>query len=455
MTSCAHCSRLWLISFVTLFLAVVQLYAQNTAFSFQGNLQNAGTPSNGNFDFEFLLFDSLAGGSQIGATQTHTNVTVANGLFSVSLDFGSAFPGANRFLEIRVRPAGGGPFTALNPRQQIASSPYSIKSISADVAANASNLNNQPASFYQNAGNLTAGTIADARIGSNIARRDVSNTFTSQNIFTSNANEFRGDGANITNINAGSISFGTIGDGFLSANIPRLSAANNFSNQNNFGFSGRTLQIRNDGGIVPGFNLTGTGGNLGILRLRNSLEVWPSDDLSRGSRIDLRNNAGSATVVLNGTNGTVDAANLPAFKGVQTFRDPRNLAAGIDVAGGTFADLESMTVNVPANGFLVITATANVGILTVQPVAGVGSAWLKLEETTGAPVQLTEVGKTIFVNASQVGTVETLAISWSIPVVAGTRSFKTILTVPTGNPAPAPLKVWTTTLNAIFVGRGM
>src|SRR5947208_465408 len=34
----------------------------------------------------------------------------------------------------------------------------------ATTATNAANLNNQPASFYQNAANQTAGTLADARL---------------------------------------------------------------------------------------------------------------------------------------------------------------------------------------------------------------------------------------------------------------------------------------------------
>jgi hypothetical protein len=58
---------------------------------------------------------------------------VSSGIFSVSLDFGSVFPGASRFLEIRIRPTGGGSFNTLSPRQQIDSAPYSVKSLNADI----------------------------------------------------------------------------------------------------------------------------------------------------------------------------------------------------------------------------------------------------------------------------------------------------------------------------------
>src|SRR5688572_2935228 len=116
--------------------------AQTTALSYQGSLSNAGTPANGNHDFEFALFDALSGGTQLGSTLTRSNVVVANGLFAVTLDFGAQFPGSDRFLEIRLRPAGQPGITILSPRQQINSSPYSIRSLNADSATNATNASN-------------------------------------------------------------------------------------------------------------------------------------------------------------------------------------------------------------------------------------------------------------------------------------------------------------------------
>src|SRR5687768_18525972 len=83
--------------------------AQTTTFNYQGSLNSSGVPAHANYDFEFALFDS--GGSQIGSTLTRTNVPVTNGVFSVTLDFGNNYTGANRELEIRVRLSGVGPFT--------------------------------------------------------------------------------------------------------------------------------------------------------------------------------------------------------------------------------------------------------------------------------------------------------------------------------------------------------
>lgn len=111
--------------------------AQTTDFTFQGQLQNSAVPATGNYDFEFLLFDSLTGGAQVGSTITQSSVAVSNGTFSVKLNFGANFPGANRFLEIHVRQTGGGGFTPLTPRQALTSTPYSVKSVTADNATNA------------------------------------------------------------------------------------------------------------------------------------------------------------------------------------------------------------------------------------------------------------------------------------------------------------------------------
>ncbi|MBS1793418.1 MAG: tail fiber domain-containing protein [Acidobacteria bacterium] len=128
-----------------LFPAVVA--AQTTAFTYQGSLKEGGAPANGNYDFEFRLYDALANGSQIGTTLPRLNVPVANGVFTVQLDFGAAFSGANRFLEIRVGPAGGNIFI-MSPRQSVASAPYSIKSLTAATTDNALALGGIPAAQY-------------------------------------------------------------------------------------------------------------------------------------------------------------------------------------------------------------------------------------------------------------------------------------------------------------------
>lgn len=102
--------------------------ALTTAFTYQGQLRQAGSPFSGTCDFQFSLWDDSASGTQIGATQTRGNVSVARGLFTVQVDFGAGvFRGDARWLGIKVRcPAGSGTYTALSPRQALTAAPYAL-----------------------------------------------------------------------------------------------------------------------------------------------------------------------------------------------------------------------------------------------------------------------------------------------------------------------------------------
>src|SRR5215510_1060885 len=64
---------------------------QTTAFTYQGKLVENGNPANGNYDFQFKLFDTaiVGTGTQQGTTLTLANVSVTNAIFSVPLDFGA------------------------------------------------------------------------------------------------------------------------------------------------------------------------------------------------------------------------------------------------------------------------------------------------------------------------------------------------------------------------------
>ena len=125
-----------LISVLLLTVITALVRPQTTSFTYQGALNDGGNPANGTYDLQFKLYDALSGGSQIGSTVTVNVVTIANGLFKVTLDFGAtAFPGADRFLEIGVRPgASTGAFTTLSPRQKTTSTPYAIRSLNATTA---------------------------------------------------------------------------------------------------------------------------------------------------------------------------------------------------------------------------------------------------------------------------------------------------------------------------------
>src|ERR1051325_2357800 len=114
--------------------------AQTTPFTYQGKLVDAGSPANGQYDFQFKLFDTatLGTGTQLGSSITVTNVTVTAGIFNVQLDFGvcsTCFNGTSRFLEIAVKLTSDSTFTSLGPRQPFNSRPYAIRSLNAGSAA--------------------------------------------------------------------------------------------------------------------------------------------------------------------------------------------------------------------------------------------------------------------------------------------------------------------------------
>jgi hypothetical protein len=110
--------------------------AQGTAFTYQGRLDAEGAPANGSFDLRFAIYDVASSGSLLAGPITSSPVSVSNGLFTVTLDFGAGvFNGADRWLEIGVRTNGGGTFSALAPRQKLTASPYAIFASGAQTAA--------------------------------------------------------------------------------------------------------------------------------------------------------------------------------------------------------------------------------------------------------------------------------------------------------------------------------
>ncbi|MCC6562949.1 MAG: hypothetical protein IT478_16445, partial [Xanthomonadales bacterium] len=54
-------------------------------FTFQGFLEQAGTPLNGSANLAFKLYDAQSAGSQIGSTLTANAWPVAAGVFSIDL----------------------------------------------------------------------------------------------------------------------------------------------------------------------------------------------------------------------------------------------------------------------------------------------------------------------------------------------------------------------------------
>ena len=136
-----------------LFLAVILTaniglaVGQNTNFTYQGRLTDGGTAANGTYDLQFKLCDM--GGNPLGQPAVRSGVIVTDGVFTVQLNFPTFFNGADRLLEIGVRPSGSqDAYTILLPRQAINPTPYAIRSFETSNADNALKLNGKPATEY-------------------------------------------------------------------------------------------------------------------------------------------------------------------------------------------------------------------------------------------------------------------------------------------------------------------
>lgn len=400
------------------------------------------------------------------------------------------FSGVKTFSAAPSFTAAGSPFSVSNSGL--------VSNLNADLLDGLSSAAFAPASHTHDGAAIISGLLNDARLSTNIPRLASVNAFTAVNSFSSSVGlgnttptarlhvrdaanlpsplteasvapfkvtngtgggilmdsnqiesvggplyfNFRGDGAgNDVSLVAGGGNVG-IGTGAPNARLEVVVAPT------------QSFQFRQDG-FVPGINVVSEGGNAGIMRLRNAMEVWPSDDGTRAGKIDVRNTSGNATITLDGATGNATYANQPAIKSTQTFRDPRNSNGGVIVINN-FRDVDALSVNVPVPGFLHITATLTCQFNESGPDPTPTDGYFKLEETTsGSPVMLTEVKGSAWSDLNSFGndTAGVLTISWTILANgAGTRSFKTVLTAvgSTGN-----VQFYTSTLTVMYIPRGM
>src|SRR5438034_3357466 len=214
--------------------------AQTTEFTYQGKLNDGALPANANYDFEFKLYDSLTGGVLIGS-RLRAGVQVTNGTFAVKLDFAAAaFNGADRYLEIGVRPAGSsGGYQQLLPRQPITLTPYSFRSLNATNADTATRADDslQLAGVAANQYVLTSDArMTDARAPTAGSSSYIQNTTSPQT-----ASNFNISGN------------GTAG-GTLSADIVRAATQYNIGNNRVLGTAGTDNTFV---GLGTGANVTG------------------------------------------------------------------------------------------------------------------------------------------------------------------------------------------------------
>jgi hypothetical protein len=315
--------------------------AQTTAFNYQGKLNDAGVPASGNYQLQFKLFDAAAGGAQIGATVADVPVTATNGVFSVRLDFDAlVFTGANRFLEIAVRHNSSESYTTLSPREQIASTPYSIRTLSAataDVALNSNQLGGIDASEY-------------------VTTTSVGNSFIKNNTTLQTAN------------------FNISGNGFVGGNLgigtttPQSKLA--LLTGNTYGFTQTNGTVTVGSFLTPGGGWFGTRSNHPLFLFTN--DGLPQATLTTSGNFGIGATSPTARLEVNGTTLMTPGGS----GGTMLFHTP-NAETGLTINGVNRADIrfDGSTLKLlagtgsglmPVTNGININTSGNVGIGTVN-----------------------------------------------------------------------------------------
>lgn len=183
-----------LLTTLALLVSLSHGQGQGTAFTYQGRLNTNGVPYTGSAEFQFTLWDALGGGNAVATNNPVAVIaSVANGLFTATLDFGSSpFGGPPRFLQIDTRTTIGA-FTPLTPRQPLTPTPYAIT---------ASNLSGT-LPVAQLSGSVPLAQLPAAVVTNGAGGVNLTGTFT-------------GNGAGLSGVNASSL------NGLVNSNIWQL-----------------------------------------------------------------------------------------------------------------------------------------------------------------------------------------------------------------------------------------
>lgn len=406
-----------------------------TAFTYQGELRDGDAPANGTYDLRFRLYSEasgVGGAVQVGPTLCVDNLAVVDGVFTTALDFGAVFGSLARYIEVDVRSdtglscASAAGFTTLTPRQRISAAPNAVfagtattatTATNAITATNATSLNNQPATFYTNAANLT-GTLSDARLSTNVTTLAGAQTFSGVKTFGA-APAFNAAGSPFTvssttrvaSLNAdlldgldasafalsshthdaAGIVSGVLNDARLSTNIPRLNAANVFAADTRFsGFVGINrsspftpnevfgLQNRTGGTGYTGMYITSTdavGGRPFYGYTVNTNSAWTYLDAAGFWRVD---NNGTRMSVSRTTGNVGIGATDPSSRLEVQGSDPAIRVRNINDFGGGFivnigSTLQLGMYNPAASTWGVIPSGASRSLLGLSHTGRVGT----------------------------------------------------------------------------------
>jgi hypothetical protein len=177
------------LGFASLLFSGSVLWAQGSAFTYQGTLLVSNAPASGTFDLSFRLFPQAAGGAQTGPTVEAPGTVVSGGLFTATLDFGAAaLAGGPQWLEMAVARTGSGQQpVVMAPRQFLTSTPYAYR---AGVAS------------------TFTGAVTDGQLSANVARLNGNQTFSGTVRFANVSGTFSGSGAGLTNLPSSAVGGG-------------------------------------------------------------------------------------------------------------------------------------------------------------------------------------------------------------------------------------------------------
>lgn len=400
---CALAVYAWVFCLVS--ASLVNAQPVTGAFTYQGELMSAGSPASGLHDLRFRLYDAMTGGTQVGPTLCVNDLNIIEGRFTVELDFGAVFGGAMRYLEIDVREDTGlscanvTGFVTLSTRQRLTATPHAAFAIS---ATNTGLFGNQSPSYYLNASNINAGTIADTRLSSNVTTLSGAQTFSGAKTFSS-APVFSSAGApfvvssttRVGNLNAdlldgldstafavaghthdaSAIVSGTLNDARISSIIPRVNISNIFSDTQIINVNTQTpltLIGSNSGGTWVNFQNTGGGRTWNLIATGSTNGEGPGKFL-------LRDQTGGAVRMAIDPSGFVGLGTTSPSSRLELAQADaalriRNIN---DVGGGfmqnTFATVQIGLYNPTASVWGVVPAGGQRAVLGVQNTGRVGS----------------------------------------------------------------------------------
>jgi len=442
------CLRAALVASAALAVASANAVPFDYAFTYQGVLEDGGSPANGSYDFLFRLFNASAAGAQVGPNVFVNDHVVTDGQFTVILDFGNVFDGEMLWLQVYVRPgASGGAYTTLSPRQELTATPFAA--IAKDLVLPWTRTVNLPGNVMtlRNDGvGRIAGWAQPNSSGLHALRVDTDSTasgsstaamgiYTSGNAFGIGA--FADDGGALSAVNSsdtqptitasnsgtapalrvlsdleiGSTASDGTFDLFQSGAPAATIAGFNYSGQ-----GGSIAWARNDGAthtrVEPDF--TGVGGYLFVdggtggitLQGAQGTNDSPSFSVSGfGSSFVVNSELTGDSAVAMAT-GAVNAAEMLNEPGVASDIEP---TASVSVAaGGGLVTLSSRTITVPSSGYVLV----------------MGTCQLQLSHTSG-----TQDGFNVGVSDSSAALPGNQDFAFTIGSTAATAFYSRVLTV--------------------------